>query len=472
MATGVVIAGLSPHPPIVVPEVGGSDTKKVQSTLRALRTLAAEVVKARPDTLILIGPHGPVFRDAIACDAKETIRGDLSGFGAPGARVSFKNDIELALRVKQLAEASPSRTTVVMIGESERSRYRVSEGCAHDAVVPLYFLNEAGLDSALVLFTMGFLPHTELYEFGTLIARAAQDLGRRVAVIASGDLSHRLTPDAPAGYNPRGREFDELVMAALGNADPEPLVHIDEALEEDAGECGLRPIIMMLGSLDGRQVTARVLSYEGPFGVGYGVVLLTPGQPDEKRKFAAKWRAEALDKLKKLRESESAHVALARLTLEKYVHEHKRVSASSAPQELLSERAGVFVSLKKRGQLRGCIGTIEPTTGSIAEEIIQNAISAGTEDPRFPPVQPEELDEIVYSVDVLSPAEPVKSPDELDPKHYGVIVEKGGHRGLLLPDLEGIDTVEKQLRIAKQKAGLRPDEPNVKLYRFKVTRYH
>ena len=164
-------------------------------------------------------------------------------------------------------------------------------------------------------------------------------------------------------------------------------------------------------------------------------------------------------------------VQLARKTIELYVREHK---IATPPQELTPEmrqRAGVFVSLHRQGELRGCIGTIEPTQPDVAHEVIANAISAATRDPRFPPVRPDELDDLDISVDVLSKPEPVHSLAELDPKRYGVIVALGGRRGLLLPDLEGVDTVEEQIRIALRKAGIGRNEP-YQLYRFEVIRYH
>jgi AmmeMemoRadiSam system protein A len=164
-------------------------------------------------------------------------------------------------------------------------------------------------------------------------------------------------------------------------------------------------------------------------------------------------------------------VELARKTVESYVREKHTIEP---PEELVLEmqgRAGTFVSLHdSRGNLRGCIGTIEPQQPTIAQEVIQNAISAATRDPRFPPVQPEELEDLDVKVDVLTEPEPIDSMDQLDPKRYGVIVESGWRRGLLLPDLEGVDTVEDQVDIALRKAGIRPDEP-MQLYRFEVNRY-
>ena len=162
-------------------------------------------------------------------------------------------------------------------------------------------------------------------------------------------------------------------------------------------------------------------------------------------------------------------VRLAKDTVESYV----RNRTAPRPEELtpeMRERAGVFVSLKMRGMLRGCIGTFEATTANVAEETISNAVSSATRDPRFPPVTPAELAELEYSVDVLTRPEPVEGTADLDPKRYGVIVECSGRKGLLLPDLEGVGSVEYQIEICRSKAGIMPDEP-VKLYRFEVKRY-
>lgn len=160
---------------------------------------------------------------------------------------------------------------------------------------------------------------------------------------------------------------------------------------------------------------------------------------------------------------------LAKETVETYVKDRKLPQPKDLTPEM-KEKAGVFVSLKKHGQLRGCIGTFEPTTVNIAQEIISNAVSSATRDPRFMPVTPAELPDLTYSVDVLTCPVPVNSVKELDPRKYGVIVESGGRRGLLLPDLEGVDTAEHQIQICRQKAGIYPDEP-VKLYKFEVKRY-
>jgi AmmeMemoRadiSam system protein A len=162
-------------------------------------------------------------------------------------------------------------------------------------------------------------------------------------------------------------------------------------------------------------------------------------------------------------------VQLAKRTVERYVKEGKVIKAEELTPEM-RERAGVFVSIHKGGELRGCIGTFEPQRANVAEEVIANAISSATRDPRFFPISPDELEDLDYSVDVLTEPEPVKSQDQLDPKRYGVIVEAGWRKGLLLPDLEGVDSVDYQIDVCRQKAGIAANEP-VKLYRFEVRRY-
>jgi AmmeMemoRadiSam system protein A len=163
-------------------------------------------------------------------------------------------------------------------------------------------------------------------------------------------------------------------------------------------------------------------------------------------------------------------VELAKKSVEEYVKNRNVLAAPEPSSPEMSSKAGVFVSIKKRGQLRGCIGTFMPSTENIAEETVRNAISAATQDPRFSPVTEEELGDLVYSVDILSPPERVDSTSDLDPRKYGVIVTSGSRKGLLLPDLESVDTVEEQLRIAKMKAGILPGD-EVNILRFEVKRF-
>ncbi|MBQ9634477.1 MAG: AmmeMemoRadiSam system protein A, partial [Schwartzia sp.] len=241
---------------------------------------------------------------------------------------------------------------------------------------------------------------------------------------------------------------------------------------EGAAECGLRSFWMMAGALDRRKVESERLSYEGPFGVGYGVASFIVGERDESRAFGDLFEKAEKERLAARKAAEDEYVRLARMSLETFVKTGKRADVpKDLPPELSAARSGAFVSLKKDGMLRGCIGTILPVTESLGAEIVRNAVAACSEDPRFSPVTEDELDALVYSVDVLTEPEPIPSDEMLDPKRYGVIVESGGRRGLLLPDLAGVDTVAEQLSIACRKGGIDPEGP-VKLWRFEVTRHH
>ncbi len=317
----------------------------------------------------------------------------------------------------------------------------------------------------------GFSP-LEHYRLGQCIAKAVDKLGRRAVFVASGDLSHKLKDDGPYGYAPEGPVFDRRVTAAMASGDFLQFLTMDAGLCGRAAECGLRSFQIMSGALDGLGVEPELLSYEGTFGVGYGVAVFTVIGQDENRRFAAQCEAAERARLAERKAAEDPWVQLARLSLETWVRTRKRLDVlpEGLPPEMTGRAAGAFVSLHAHGQLRGCIGTTGPTTENVAWEIVQNAVSACSRDPRFPPVTVSELDSLEYSVDVLGEPEAISSPAELDVKKYGVIVTCGGRRGLLLPDLDGVDTVEQQIDIARQKGGISSREPYT-LERFEVVRH-
>ena len=205
--------------------------------------------------------------------------------------------------------------------------------------------------------------------------------------------------------------------------------------------------------------------------MGYGICSFHPAGENPERKFLVKYRAAQAEQLARRRAGEDPYVRLARETVESWVLEKKTPEVPKwAPAEMTGSRAGVFVSIHKDGRLRGCIGTFLPTRENIAREIISNAVSASTRDPRFDAVRPEELDKLEINVDVLSAPEKIRGKEELDVKKYGVIVSSGGKRGLLLPDLDGVDAVDEQVDIARRKGGIREGEPIV-LERFEVVRH-
>jgi AmmeMemoRadiSam system protein A len=341
----------------------------------------------------------------------------------------------------------------------------------HGTMVPLYFINQKHTHYRLVRVSLSGLSFLAHYQLGKLIGDLAAESDEPIVYIASGDLSHKLTEDGPYGFSPEGPVFDSALVKAMENADFMRFMTFREEQCEHAAECGLRSFILMAGALDGKRISSRLLSYEGPFGVGYAVASYQVEGVDDTRHFDQILMAQEADILRQRKATEDSYVQLARKALETYVQSQMTLEAPlDLPEEMTRARAGVFVSLKLNQRLRGCIGTIMPTRDSIAEEIIQNAISAGCQDPRFDPVNTTELSGLIYSVDVLMPPERVPSKTALDPKKYGVIVSTANRRGLLLPDLEGIDTVDEQLRIALRKAGIRDTEPYT-IERFEVIRH-
>lgn len=228
----------------------------------------------------------------------------------------------------------------------------------------------------------------------------------------------------------------------------------------------------MAGCFNREKVKAENLSYEGPFGVGYGVCIFNSNGSDTGCYYLDKYRTEQKEQLETTRQNEDEYVKLARKSVEAYVLFGERIGIpDNLTLEMIKKRSGVFVSLKKQGQLRGCIGTISPATENIAREIIDNAISSAAHDTRFNPVTIDELSELVYNVDVLGEVENIKSETDLDVRRYGVIVISGNKRGLLLPNLDGIDSVEQQITIARKKAGIR-DFEKISMQRFEVVRHH
>ena len=456
------IMGLTPHPPLIIPEVGRGDLTKVKQTVAAMERLSRRIVQAAPECLIVITPHGPLLDEGIAAAAGPLFEGDFGQFGAPGVRVSLKTDHLLLEQLQRETEGEPLRPVPLGAGERRCERPMTMD---HGAAVPLYYLQQAGLSVPGLHLTYTFASNRELYRFGGALRRAIEARGVPAAMVASGDLSHRLIPGAPAGYNPRGAEYDRLLVELLREGRVEDILNLDEAIVEEAGECALRSFLIALGALGGRPFETEIISYEGPFGVGYLVAEVKPLEQSGGR-FSAPEKGAG----ERAPAGSGDPAALARRSLHYYLEHGSTLPAPVSLPEGLTLPAGAFVSIKKRGELRGCIGTVEPVRENLAGEIIMNAISAGVKDPRFEPVRLEEMAELAFSVDVLAPPERVQSLAELDPQKYGVLVRSGSRSGLLLPDLEGIDTAEEQVAIARRKAGIGPHE-RVKLYRFAVHRY-
>ena len=456
-------AVIVPHPPLIIPTVGCGREREVQATIDAYRTAAKQVAAWEPEALIVTSPHQIMYTDYFHISPGRAAAGDMSAFGAPQTGLTVQYGEDLRDEAVRRAEAAGLRAGT--LGERDPA-------LDHGTFLPLYFLREAGVDCPILRVGLSGFSPLDHYRLGQCIAQAVEALGRRAVFVASGDLSHKLRDDGPYGFAPEGPEFDRQITGAMAAGDFLQFLTMDPALCDRAAECGLRSFQIMAGALDGLAVESKLLSYEGVTGVGYGVAVFTVTGPDKNRRFGEQCEAMERTRLAEKKAAEDPWVKLARLSLETYVKTGRRLERlpEGLPAGMTDRSAGAFVSLHAHGQLRGCIGTTGPTTESVAWEIVQNAVSACSRDPRFIPVSVEELDGLEYSVDVLGKPEPISSPAELDVKKYGVIVSCGGRRGLLLPDLEGVDTVERQIDIARQKGGIGPGEKYA-LERFEVVRH-
>lgn len=454
---------ITPHPPVLLPEVGGGREREIAATDRAMRTAAETVAAWQPDVIIVSSPHTILYRDYFHIAPGDGAVGDMGRFGAPEVRIQASYDTLLREEIIRRAEAEGLHAGTLGQRDPELD---------HGVLIPLYYLRKAGVRCPIVRMGLSGFSPLDHYRLGKCVQDAVNALGRRAVFLASGDLSHKLKADGPYGYAPEGPQFDDAVTRTMASGDFLEFLTIDPALCERAAECGLRSFQVMAGALDGLAVEPQLLSHEGTFGVGYAIALFPVTGRDDSRCYEKDYLLAKNDRLATRKANEDPWVKLARRSLETYVKTGQRLTSlpENLPAEMTTQQAGAFVSLHKNGQLRGCIGTIAPTCENLAWEIVQNAVSACSRDPRFSPVRPDELDELEYSVDVLGAPEPVDSPAALDPKTYGVIVSCSGRRGLLLPDLDGVDSVEAQLSIALQKGGIRENEP-YKIERFKVVRH-
>lgn len=459
---GVIGAFMVPHPPLIIPSVGCGKEQEVQSTVRAYEEVGRRIAKLAPETVVIVSPHSVVYTDYFHISPGNGAKGDFKQFGAGETGISTGYDQEMTGTLTLMAEEDGFMAGTA--GEQEKQ-------LDHGTMIPLYFIKQYYSDFKTVRMGISGLSLADHYTMGQYIQRAAEGLDRKTVLIASGDLSHRLLEDGPYGFRQEGPLYDQKIMEVMGHGNFQKLFEFDEEFLSKAGECGHRSFMVLAGTMDGVDVRAEKLSYEGPFGVGYGICAFEPLRENPERKFKDKYLEIQKKKAEQRRAQEDSFVSLARLSLESYVKSGIKAGIPGGlPEELLKERAGVFVSIKKQGRLRGCIGTICASKSSIAEEIIQNAVNAGVRDPRFSPVEEGELDQLVYSVDVLGKTQKVTSFEELDAAKYGIIVSRGGRRGLLLPNLPGIDTVEEQIETAKQKAGI-GEEESIQIERFEVIRH-
>ena len=461
---GIVASYMVPHPPLIVPSVGRGGEKEILETTDAYERVASDIAAIAPDTIVITSPHSVMYGDYFHISPGDGATGNFGRFGAP--QESFSESYDTVFRDMLAAKLESNGFPGGTLGEREKE-------LDHGTMVPLYFVRKHYRAGRIIRIGLSGLPLADHYLLGKYIRDVADELGRKTVVLASGDLSHKLKEYGPYGFDPAGPVYDEKIMEAASKADFGAMLEFDRDLLDKSAECGHRSFVIMSGAFDGVDVEAEMLSHQDVTGVGYGICIFKPGRENKDRCF--------LEKMKEKNSGTrtSAYVRLAKLTIDEFVRNGRKTGfPDEIPGDLLNElppeatgsRAGAFVSVHKNGMLRGCIGTIGPVQDSIADEIINNAISAVSRDPRFSPVREDELGLLEINVDILGEPEDIDGPDKLDVKRYGVIVTSGFKRGLLLPDLEGVDTVDYQISVAMQKGGISPSD-DYKLQRFEVVRY-
>src|ERR1700730_11436804 len=402
---GFLAGALVAHPPILLTEVGGAQSERVRATADGMRRLDGILSAVDAALAVVISPHSPSSMTSLPVRRAARAGGDLSRLRAPQIRVEAQIDVALAAAL--VVDGQRAGFSLIWAEESELD---------HGVVVPLHSLARTMANKRCNFLSVSGWPLDRFVEFGAWLQRRLQD--RSAILIASGDLSHRLTPDAPYGFRPEGPTFDRLVIDALRARTWEQIEALDPDLVEEAGECGLRPLAILLGAGRAAHLNSQVLSYEGPFGVGYPVVALTASDTQEV----------VLD-----------IQALGRHAIDTYLRTRQLIQPPEAIPVELQTPSAVFVTLRKHGELRGCVGSVRPTEANPAHELIRYAVASPVRDPRFDPVRLDEVNALTIKVQLLDPPEPVTDIGGLDPHIYGGIVRHRDRPGPRLPEIRRVD---------------------------------
>ncbi len=465
-----------PHPPLALPDIGQGKERGIEATIEGMKKVAQKIAHIRPETIIYITPHGHSFSNGVALLYEDNVTGDFSMFGYRDIKrtkvlnKSMTDDLNDAFDEADL--------TSLLLDHKTAKHYKLKVELDHGVLVPMHYIDTYYEDYEIVHITTSYQDLFSHYSLGVAMKEVIERSTDRTVVVCSGDLSHALKNDGPYDFHPYGLVFDQLMVEAIQQKDPSILMNIKGQAEKEAAQCGLRSFVMGFGLMDSHDYQSEVFSYEGPFGVGYLTGYLVNDFTSLRPSYLEVLRNKKTEAYDERCAKEDDYIRVARASINKYVNSHHKLTVDEVEDQLTqeglrsltSDKAAAFVSIHKDHNLRGCIGTTSPTADNLFEEIVYCAISACSSDPRFNPVDPDELMDLEIKVDRLYPVEPIHDLYELDAQKYGVIVEQGSKKGLLLPRLEGVDTVEEQIRIAKQKAGITSDM-DIDYYRFEVERH-
>ena len=425
-----------------------------EKTLLAYKEVGEQIARLKPDTIIIVTPHMESYRDYVQIADGEVGSGRLSYRGRGEYKFRILYDKPLAKEIAMVC--SLSDFPAGMEGEQEGS-------LDHGTMVPLFFLNRSYSSFKAVRIGVSGLSLYDHYRLGQLIARAVSSLGRKAVVIASGDLSHTHEVE---GHMEAAERYERTFLNSLARANFGALLNFSRRELHLSGECCQRPATVLAGVFDRENVEAKVLSKEVMGEVGLSVASFIPRGSNPSRAYLDLYLAKEKMRIVTKRSQSDAVARLAYAALDYYVKERGRLPIPSwVPSSLRKERSGVFVSFYKFGSPRGCLGTCFAREGNLANEIVSNTIASASSDPRYGEVRADELPYIEIKVDVLSRPERVNDPALLNPERFGLIVEHGEKRGVLLPRLDGISSADEQLDVALKKGRFEKGE-NYSLFRF------
>ena len=467
----IISSYVLPHLQVLIPEIGQGKEEKMILTLDSYKDVANRIAAEEPETLLIITSHADAYEDYFHICKGEGANVTFSDYGVEGINIPMVYDTEL---VNEIAKVCGE------VGIDAGTDGDENEQVDHGTGVPLYYIDPAmKTPYKVVRISMSGLSLLTHYSYGKCIKDAINNLGRKVTVICSGDLSHRLKADGPLGYIKDASVFDTAFTAAMESANFIGLFGFEDELTINAVECVLKCATIMAGTLDGKFVKGELLSYEDTFGVGCAAFAYTIDEPDsteviDGRQFDKLLIETIKERLDNDDNSTNEYVRLAKKAAEHYTFTGEMLSLDNYPYELpahmRTKRAGVFVTFKIGKMTRACMGTLSATQENIAQEIIASTTDACHIDPRFIPVDIEELDALSYQVDILGDFEPIKALSAINVDKHGLCITHGPKTGIVLPGIDGVKDAQDQLKIAKKNSGIEDGE-DYNMYRFNVKRY-
>lgn len=275
----MAIHALMPHSIMMIPEIGKSELDKIQTTVTAVEEVANIIKGENPQTIIVVTPHGPILEDSASISIHPRVKGNFAAFGAPDIMLGFETDDLLARHI--LRQTERLGINLIEFTDDMAKNHCVRLELDYGSLVPLYYLSNAGFKGQLLHISVGLLSYEELYTFGKAVQMAMGVVGKRVSVIASGNLSHQLVPSG-AALHQWDETFDQQVLGAVKELNIKALLHLDPTVIKTAQECGLRPIFFLMGVVGGMNAIGEIVSYEAPLGVGYGVAIIRAQKQSKK----------------------------------------------------------------------------------------------------------------------------------------------------------------------------------------------